>query len=161
MKARIAQLTSRYQNYSTREKTILKTGMAALCCAVIYYGGVIPLDNMIKESQLTLKKQNETLSWMRAEIDKNHLPVLQVKTDNPRSVVENSAHEINISLTDIRQDGQTLAFVVNRINVYELKNWLREMNLTSGIRLEKMNLTPVDHLSDVKADIQLTWKKVA
>lgn len=161
MKARIARLTSRYQNYSIREKILLKAGMAAMCCAVIYYGGVVPLDNMIKDSQLTLKKQNETLTWMRAEIDKNHLPVLQVKTDNPRSVVENSAREINISLTDIRQDGQTLAFVVNRINIYELKNWLREMNLTSGIRIEKINLTPVDYLSDVKADIQLTWKKVA
>lgn len=33
------------------------------------------------------------------------------------------------------------------------------MNLASGVRLEKMNLTPVDHLSDVKAEIQLTWKK--
>ena len=98
---------------------------------------------------------------MKTEIDKNHQPVLQVKTDNPRSVVENSAHEINLTLTDIRQDGQTLAFVVNRVNVYELKNWLREMNLASGVRLEKMNLTPVDHLSDVKAEIQLTWKKVA
>ena len=50
---------------------------------------------------------------------------------------------------------------MNRVNVYELKNWLREMNLASGVRLEKMNLTPVDHLSDVKAEIQLTWKKVA
>jgi general secretion pathway protein M len=117
------------------------------------------LDNMIKNSQATLARQIETVNWMKTEIDKNHLPVLQVKTDNPRSVVENSAHEINLTLTDIRQDGQTLAFVVNRVNVYELKNWLREMNLASGVRLEKMNLTPVDHLSDVKAEIQLTWKK--
>ncbi|HDT2118674.1 TPA: type II secretion system protein M, partial [Enterobacter roggenkampii] len=132
-----------------------------LCSAVIYYAGIIPLDNMIKNSQATLARQIETVNWMKTEIDKNHLPVLQVKTDNPRSVVENSAHEINLTLTDIRQDGQTLAFVVNRVNVYELKNWLREMNLASGVRLEKMNLTPVDHLSDVKAEIQLTWKKVA
>lgn len=56
-------------------------------------------------------------------------------------------------------DGQTLAFAINRVNVYELKNWLREINLTSGVRLQKMNLTPVDHLSDVKAEIQLTWKR--
>ena len=161
MKARIAQFTSRYQQYSTREKFILKIAAGALFGAVIYYAGVIPLDNMIKNSQATLARQIETVNWMKTEIDKNHLPVLQVKTDNPRSVVENSAHEINLTLTDIRQDGQTLAFVVNRVNVYELKNWLREMNLASGVRLEKMNLTPVDHLSDVKAEIQLTWKKVA
>ncbi|WP_370965302.1 type II secretion system protein GspM [Enterobacter wuhouensis] len=160
MKEKVLQLKARYQNYSAREKTILKACAAALCCAAIYYGGMLPLDNMIKNSQMTLKRQTETLSWMDAEIDKNHLPVMQVKTDNPRSVVENSAHEINLTLTDVRQDGQTLAFVVNRVNVYELKNWLREMNLASGVRLEKMNLTPVDHLSDVKAEIQLTWKKV-
>jgi general secretion pathway protein M len=40
----------------------------------------------------------------------------------------------------VRQDGQTLSFVVNRVNVYELKNWLREINQTSGVRLQKMNL---------------------
>jgi general secretion pathway protein M len=51
--------------------------------------------------------------------------------------------------------------VVERVNIYVLKNWLREINITSGIRLEKINLTPVDHLSDVKAEIQLTWKKNA
>lgn len=161
MKGRIVQLKSRYQQYSVREQRILKIAAGALFGAVIYYAGVIPLDNMIKNSQATLARQTETVNWMKTEIDKNHLPVLQVKTDNPRRVVENSAHEINLILTDIRQDGQTLAFVVNRVNVYELKNWLREMNLASGVRLEKINLTPVDHLSDVKAEIQLTWKKVA
>ena len=134
MKERIAQLKSRYQNYSAREKIILKICAVAIVGAAVYYTGVIPLDNMIKNSQATLARQIETVNWMKTEIDKNHLPVLQVKTDNPRSVVENSAHEINLTLTDIRQDGQTLAFVVNRVNVYELKNWLREMNLASGVR---------------------------
>ena len=161
MKERIAQLKSRYQNYSVREKVLIKMFAVALAGAAVYYAGVIPLDNMIQNSKATLSRQKETLNWMRSEIDKNHLQVQIIKTDNPRTVVENSAHEINLTLTDIRQDGQTLAFVVNRVNVYELKNWLREMNLASGVRLEKMNLTPVDHLSDVKAEIQLTWKKVA
>jgi len=161
MKERIALLKSRYQNYSTREKMILKLGVVAMLGAIIYYAGVTPLDNMSRNSQLTLVKQQETLNWMRAEIDKNHLQVQQVKTNNPRMVVENSAHEINLPLTDVRQDGQTLSFVVNRVNVYELKNWLREINLASGVRLQKMNLTPVDHLSDVKAEVQLTWARHA
>ena len=160
MKERIAQLKSRYQNYSAREKIILKVCAASISCAMVYYAGVIPLDNMIQSSQSTLTRQTETLNWMRVEIDKNHLQMLQVKTDNPRSVVENSAHEIHLALSDLRQDGQTLSFVVNRVNVYELKNWLREINQTSGIRLQKINLTPVDHISDVKAEIQLTWMKI-
>lgn len=161
MKARIAQLKSRYQHYSAREKTILKIGVVAILGSVIYYAGVIPLDNMIQNSKTTLSRQKETLNWMRSEINKNHLLVQVVKTDNPRTVVENSAQEIKLPLTDVRQDGQTLSFVVNRVNVYELKNWLREINQTSGVRLQKMNLTPVDHLSDVKAEVQLTWSKTA
>lgn len=161
MNESITQLKRRYQNYNAREKIILKIGAAAVGCAAIYYAGVIPLDNMIQSSKTTLARQVETLNWMRQEIDKNHLQMLQVKTDNPRSVIENSAHAINLSLTDVRQDGQTLSFVVGRVNIYELKNWLREINLTSGVRLQKMNLTPVDHVSDVKAEIQLTWKKLA
>lgn len=161
MKERITQLKTRYQQYSAREKVILKICAVALLGAAIYYAGVIPLDNMIQNSKSTLARQKETLNWMRTEIDKNHLQVQVVKTDNPRTVVENSAHEINLSLTDVRQDGQTLSFVVNRVNVYELKNWLREINQTSGVRLQKMNLTPVDHLSDVKAEVQLTWSKTA
>ena len=161
MKARIAQLKSRYQHYSAREKTILKICAITVLGGAIYYTGVIPLDNMIQNSKATLTRQKETLNWMRSEINKNHLPVQVVKTNNPRTVVENSAHEINLSLTDVRQDGQTLSFVVSRVNVYELKSWLREINQTSGVRLQKMNLTPVDRLSDVKAEVQLTWSKAA
>ncbi|EOV3155106.1 MULTISPECIES: type II secretion system protein GspM [Enterobacter cloacae complex] len=161
MKERITKLTSRYQQYSIREKYILKTGAVALLAAAVYYAGMMPLDNMIQNSKSTLTRQKETLNWMRREIDKHHLPVMVIKTDNPRTVVENSAHEINLSLTEVRQDGQTLSFVVNRVNVYELKNWLREINQTSGVRLQKMNLTPVDHLSDVKAEVQLTWRETA
>lgn len=161
MKERIAQLKSRYQNYSAREKVIIKICAAALAGAAIYYAGVIPLDNMIQNSKATLSRQKETLNWMRSEIDKNHLQAQIIKTNNPRTVVESSAQEINLALTDVRQDGQTLSFVVNRVNVYELKSWLREINQTSGVRLQKMNLTPVDHLSDVKAEVQLTWSKTA
>lgn len=161
MKERITQLKSRYQNYSAREKVILKICAAALLGAVVYYAGMIPLDNIIQNSKATLTRQKETLNWMRSEIDKNHLQVQIIKTNNPRTVVESSAQEINLALTDVRQDGQTLSFVVNRVNVYELKNWLREINQTSGVRLQKMNLTPVDHLSDVKAEVQLTWSKMA
>ena len=161
MKERIAQLKSRYQNYSAREKVILKICAIALLVAAVYYGGIIPLDNMIQNSKSTLTRQKETLNWMRSEIDKNHLQVQIIKTDNPRAVVESSAQEIHLPLTDMRQDGQTLSFVVNRVNVYELKNWLREINQTSGVWLQKMNLTPVDLLSDVKAEVQLTWSKIA
>ncbi|NJQ20040.1 type II secretion system protein M [Pantoea sp. LS15] len=161
MKARIAQLKSRYQHYSAREKNVLKIGAVAILGSAIYYAGVIPLDNMIQNSKTTLSRQKASLNWMRSEINKNHLLVQVVKTDNPRTVVENSAQEIKLPLTDVRQDGQTLSFVVNRLNVYELKNWLREINQTSGVRLQKMNLTPVDHLSDVKAEVQLTWSKTA
>ncbi|WP_320720602.1 type II secretion system protein M [Enterobacter sp. 296B2] len=161
MKERITQLKSRYQNYSAREKIILKICAVAIAGAVIYYAGMVPLDNMIQNSKATLSRQKETLNWMRSEIDKNHLQVQIVKTDNPRTVVENSAQEIHLPLTDVRQDGQTLSFVVSRVNVYELKSWLREINQTSGVRLQKMNLTPIDHLSDVKAEVQLTWSKKA
>lgn len=161
MKERITQLKSRYQNYSAREKIILKICAVAIAGAVIYYAGMVPLDNMIQNSKATLSRQRETLNWMRSEIDKNHLQVQIVKTDNPRTVVENSAQEIHLPLTDVRQDGQTLSFVVSRVNVYELKSWLREINQTSGVRLQKMNLTPVDRLSDVKAEVRLTWSKKA
>ncbi|MEB6379132.1 type II secretion system protein M [Leclercia adecarboxylata] len=161
MKTKAAQLKARYQQYSARERNLIKTGAAALCCAAVYYGGMVPLDNTIARSQATLNRQQETLRWMRDEIQKNHLQVQQLKTTNPRTALENSAHEINLTLNDVRQDGQSLSFVINRVNVYVLKNWLREMNLTTGVRLEKITMDPVDRRSDVKAEIQLTWKKSA
>ncbi len=54
MKERIAQLKARYQHYSAREKVILKICAASMCCAVVYYAGVIPLDNMIQGSKQRL-----------------------------------------------------------------------------------------------------------
>lgn len=41
MKERIAQLKSRYQNYSAREKVILKLCAVAIFGAAVYYAGVI------------------------------------------------------------------------------------------------------------------------
>lgn len=70
MKERITQLKSRYQHYSAREKVILKICAAAIAGAVIYYAGMVPLDNMIQNSKATLSRQKETLNWMRSEIDK-------------------------------------------------------------------------------------------
>lgn len=161
MKARIEQLKTRYQNYSSRERNLFELFAAAMCCAVVYYGGMIPLDNMVKNSQATLLRQQETLRWMREEIDKNHLQAKVLKTSNPRMVVEQSAKEIHLTLTDVRQQEQSLAFVVEKADVYELKNWIRELNLSSGIQLDKLALTPVDRASDVKATIVLSWKKTA
>ncbi|MFP5974446.1 type II secretion system protein GspM [Enterobacter mori] len=161
MKEKIGQLKARYLSYSPRERNLFKLCGSALCCAIIWYGVMTPLDNIIKNEQSTLQKQKQTLNWMREEINKNHLQVKVVKTSNPRSVVEESAKEIHVALSNIQQDGQTLSFNIDRVNVYELKSWLREVNLTSGVRLEKMDLTPVDHLSDVKAQIKLSWAKAA
>ena len=100
-------------------------------------------------------KQKQTLNWMRAEINKNHL---QAKVLKPvtRERGGRERQKIHVALSNIQQDGQTLTFNIDRVNVYELKNWLREVNLTTGVRLEKMDLTPVDHLSDVKAQIKLS-----
>jgi general secretion pathway protein M len=50
---------------------------------------------------------------------------------------------------------------VSIASTFELKNWLREMNVSSGMRLEKLALTPVDRQSDVKAHITLSWAKSA
>lgn len=161
MKEKIGQLKARYQRYSPRERTLFKLCGSAICCAIIWYGVMTPLDSIIKNEISTLQKQKQTMNWMRAEINKNHLQAKVLKTSNPRSVVEESAKEIHVSLSNIQQDGQTLSFNIDRVNVYELKSWLREVNLTAGVRLEKMDLTPVDHLSDVKAQIKLSWAKAA
>lgn len=161
MKERVAQLKARWQNYSPRERLLFKFSAGVLCCAVIYYGAMTPLDAMIKDNQTALFKQKQTLNWMREEINKNHLQAKVLKVSNPRSVVEDSAKEIHLSLTELRQDGQSLSFSIDRVNVYTLKNWLREMNMTSGVRMEKVDLTPVDHLSDVSAHITLSWGKTA
>ncbi|HID9088992.1 TPA: type II secretion system protein GspM [Enterobacter mori] len=161
MKEKIGQLKARYQRYSPRERTLFKLCGSAICCAIIWYGVMTPLDSIIKNEISTLQKQKQTMNWMRAEINKNHLQAKVLKTSNPRSVVEESAKEIHVALSNIQQDGQTLSFNIDRVNVYELKSWLREVNLTAGVRLEKMALTPVDHLSDVKAQIKLSWAKAA
>ncbi|WKW39252.1 type II secretion system protein M [Enterobacter mori] len=161
MKEKIGQLKARYQRYSPRERTLFKLCGSAICCAIIWYGVMTPLDSIIKNEIITLQKQKQTMNWMRAEINKNHLQAKVLKTSNPRSVVEESAKEIHVALSNIQQDGQTLSFNIDRVNVYELKSWLREVNLTAGVRLEKMDLTPVDHLSDVKAQIKLSWAKAA
>ncbi|MGU0034096.1 type II secretion system protein GspM [Enterobacter mori] len=161
MKEKIGQLKARYQRYSPRERKLFKLCGSAICCAIIWYGVMTPLDSIIKNEISTLQKQKQTMNWMRAEINKNHLQAKVLKTSNPRSVVEESAKEIHVALSNIQQDGQTLSFNIDRVNVYELKSWLREVNLTAGVRLEKMDLTPVDHLSDVKAQIKLSWAKAA
>ncbi|MET6677176.1 type II secretion system protein M [Citrobacter amalonaticus] len=161
MKTQITQLKARWQNYSPRERNLFKLCGGALCCAMIYYGAMMPLDNMIKNSEAVLIKQQQTLNWMRQEIDKHHLQARVVNIPNPRSVVEESANVVHITLEGVQQTDRSLTFEVERINVNALQNWLREMNISSGIHLEKLALTPVDRLSDVKAHITLSWAKNA
>lgn len=76
-------------------------------------------------------------------------------------MVEESAKVVHVALTDVRQEEQSLTFVVERVNISALQNWLREMNVSSGIRLEKLALTPVNRQSDVKARVTLSWAKSA
>lgn len=161
MKERMTQLTARYQRYSPREKQLIKLCAAALCSAAVWYGGVAPLDKFITASQNTINRQRETLNWMRAEINRNHLQARQLRTSNPRRLVENSAKSLHFTLRDIRQQAQTLSFSIERVNVYALKNWLLEMNYTSGIQLDKIDLKPVDRVSDVSVQISLSWKKAS
>jgi general secretion pathway protein M len=152
---------NRWQHYSPRERNLFKLCGGALCCAMVYYGAMMPLDTLIKNNEAVLFKQKQTLNWMRQEIDKNHLQSRIVNTPNPRSVVEESAKVVHVALTNVRQEEQSLTFDVERVSVSALQNWLREMNVSSGIHLEKLALTPVDRQSDVKAHITLSWAKSA
>ncbi|MEX0577166.1 type II secretion system protein GspM, partial [Enterobacter cloacae subsp. cloacae] len=45
MKEKIGQLKARYLRYSPRERTLIKLCGSALCCAIIWYGVMTPLDN--------------------------------------------------------------------------------------------------------------------
>lgn len=157
MNARLQQLKTRWQTYSPRERLLIGCGAAALGVSMLYYAMYLPLQQMNINSQQTLKRQQETLNWMRSEIDNKNIPLRVITTGNVRSIVESSAKELNVSLVDIQQQGKRLSFTIAKINVYQLKNWMREINIASGVQLEKIMLTPVDHLSDVKAVVQLSW----
>lgn len=75
MKTQIAQLKNRWQHYSPRERNLFKLCGGALCCAMVYYGAMMPLDTLIKNNEAVLFKQKQTLNWMRQEIDKKPSPV--------------------------------------------------------------------------------------
>ena len=62
MKEKIGQLKARYFRYSPRERTLIKLCGSALCCAIIWYGVMTPLDNIIKNEKSTLQKQKQTQS---------------------------------------------------------------------------------------------------
>ncbi len=62
MKTQIAQLKNRWQNYSPRERNLFKLCGGALCCAMVYYGAMMPLDTLIKNNEAVLFKQKQTLN---------------------------------------------------------------------------------------------------
>ena len=51
MKMQIAQLKNRWQHYSPRERNLFKLCGGALCCAMVYYGAMMPLDTLIKNNE--------------------------------------------------------------------------------------------------------------
>ncbi len=157
MKQHVQKLYSRWQQYTARERTLLLFCTVVLGCTAFYYGAWQPLMLMNKHSQQTLKRQQETLMWMRDEIDSKHIPVRKVKTANVPNLVEISARELNIPLLNMNQQGTGLTFSVAQIDMFQLKNWLREINLSSGAQVQKLTLTPVDSASKVRAEIQLHW----
>jgi general secretion pathway protein M len=161
MKARLQQLKDRWQTWSTRERSLMVSCGVALVGAVIYYGAFQPLAAMNTKSVQTLKRQQETLTWMRTEIENKLIPVKVVTTDNVRQLVEMSAGEVKTPLESVQQKDKLLTFSIARIDIVELRNWLREINVSSGAHLDKLMITPVDKQNDVKVQITLSWGRQA
>lgn len=161
MKARTEQLRQRWQAYSPRERLLILFCGIALGAAVVYFGLCQPLMNMQHNSVQTLKRQQETLTWMRNEIEDKLIPVKVVTTDNVRQLVEQSAKEVSIPIADLQQQGKNLSFSVSSINIYQLKNWIREVNISSGAHLDKLTLVTVDKHNIVKANVKLSWERRA
>ena len=59
MKEKIGQLKARYLRYSPRERTLIKLCGSALCCAIIWYGVMTPLDNIIKMRKARCKTETD------------------------------------------------------------------------------------------------------
>ena len=79
MKEKIGQLKARYQGYSPRERNLFKLCGAALCCAIIWYGVMTPLDSMIKNSESTRFKHNQILNLRPAGKSKKDLQTKRMK----------------------------------------------------------------------------------
>lgn len=157
MKARITLIHARWQAYKPHERALMLFLGIAVFAAMLWYGAYQPLLKMNSNSQQLIKRQLETLSWMRSEIAANHLPVKKIKTESVRNVVEVTASELHLSLSGIQQQGKTLSFTVPSVQFYDLKNWMRELNLASGARIEKIVITPTAQSQLVSADIKLGW----
>ncbi|MCS2158437.1 type II secretion system protein M [Scandinavium sp. H11S7] len=158
MNATLQKMKARWQQYQPRERKLILLCLAVLGVAIFYFGAWQPLVMMNKNSQLTLKRQQETLNWMRHEIESKHIPVRKLKTANVSRLVEISARALKIPLSNMQQQNTALSFGIANIDIYQLRDWLREINLSSGAQVQKLTLTPVDSARQVKAEIQLSWK---
>ncbi|ADO49175.1 type II secretion system protein GspM [[Enterobacter] lignolyticus] len=157
MNAQIMKLDARWQAMSVRERGLALLCALAIGLAALWYGVWQPLAAINRNSQQTIERQLETIRWMRSEITRMHIPVRQTITENVRTVVEDSASELQIPLSQVQQQGKTLSFSVTQVDFAVLKNWMREVNLASGARIEKITLTPVDRRQQVSAEVLLSW----
>lgn len=157
MNAERLKFYARWQAMSARERGLVLLCALAMGLTLLWYGVWQPLATMNLSSQQTIQRQLETIRWMRSEITRMHIPVRQAITDNVRTVVEDSARELQIPLSQVQQQGKTLSFSVPQVDFSVLKNWMREVNLASGARIDKITLTPVDRQNQVSAEILLSW----
>lgn len=157
MNAERLKFYARWQAMSARERGLVLLCALAMGLTLLWYGVWQPLATMNLSSRQTIQRQLETIRWMRSEITRMHIPVRQAITDNVRTVVEDSARELQIPLSQVQQQGKTLSFSVPQVDFSVLKNWMREVNLASGARIDKITLTPVDRQNQVSAEILLSW----
>lgn len=137
-----------WQSLALRERHLLTVGGGLLVVMILWYGLWSPLQQQIKNSELQVERQRQTLHWMQSK--SSELRNLQATSATGVGAVLNgsveatlyqSARQFQLSIQRIQPQGKQFSVDIANASFNQLLDWFLLLEQQYGISVTGIELT--------------------
>ncbi len=152
-----------WQSISPRERILVAGGGVALLIAVIYWGGIKPLNDRAELAQNRINNERNLLAWVQKKAD-TIITLRGGASSSSRSairpmnqVIPSSTRQFKIELIRMQPRGEQMQVWVKPLPFNSLVNWLAFLRDSQGINVQFLDLNKTDVEGVVEVNrLQLT-----
>ncbi|MCE7537611.1 type II secretion system protein M [Aliivibrio fischeri] len=152
-----------WQSISPRERILVAGGGVALLIAVIYWGGIKPLNDRAELAQNRINNERNLLAWVQKKADtiialRGGASSSSQSAIRPMNqVIPSSTRQFKIELIRMQPRGEQMQVWVKPLPFNSLVNWLAFLRDSQGINVQFLDLNKTDVEGVVEVNrLQLT-----
>ncbi len=156
-----------FQSISPRERILVSGGSMALIMAVIYWGGIEPLNARAELAQNRINTERSLLTWVQKKADiimtlrGGDSGGMQVANDPMNQMIPNSTSRFKIELIRMQPRGEQMQVWIKPLTFDSLIKWLAYLRDKQGVHVQFLDLDKLDIEGMVEVNrLQLTREGV-